>query len=78
MTAESETEPGAPRLCLLAELLNAVPLQAELRRELGAAIDEAGEVRDSASPTLGELRYVLPAPLGHYINSLGEPSLSQR
>ena len=59
MTAESEAEPGAPRLCLLAELLNAVPLQAELRRELGAAIDEAGEVRDSASPTLGELRYVL-------------------
>ena len=59
MTAESEAEQGAPRLCLLAELLNAVPLQAELRRELGAAIDEAGEVRDSASPTLGELRYVL-------------------
>ena len=36
-----------------------MPLQAELRRELGSAIDEAGEVRDSASPTLGELRYVI-------------------
>ena len=58
MTAEAE-EGGGPGLSLLADLLNAVPLQAELRRELGSAIDEAGEVRDSASPTLGELRYVI-------------------
>lgn len=46
-------------LTLLPGMLNAVPLQAELRRDLGAAIDEAGEVRDSASPTLGELRYAM-------------------
>jgi len=59
VTAETEADQGAQQLCLLAELLNAVPLQAELRRELGSAIDEAGEVRDSASPTLGELRYVI-------------------
>ena len=59
VTAETEADQGAQPLCLLADLLNAVPLQAELRRELGSAIDEAGEVRDSASPTLGELRYVI-------------------
>merc|ERR1719149_371199 len=59
VTAETEVDQGAQPLCLLADLLNAVPLQAELRRELGAAIDEAGEVRDSASPTLGELRYAM-------------------
>ena len=59
-TADSAaSNDDSAQLGLLADLLNAVPLQAELRRELGAAIDEAGEVRDSASPTLGELRYAM-------------------
>ena len=47
-------------LRVLPELLSAVSLQAELRRELGAAIDEAGQVRDSCSP---------PAPVSPYDGS---------
>ena len=48
-----------PPLSVLPDMLAGVPLQAELRRELGAAIDDAGEVRDSAAPTLGELRFAM-------------------
>jgi len=48
-----------PPLSVLPDMLAGVSLQAELRRELGAAIDDAGDVRDSAAPTLGELRFAM-------------------
>ena len=65
---EAEASETAPSVVLLPALFEGVPLQAELRREIGSAIDESGEARAVArrptfrgrltfahSPTIGSM-----------------------
>ena len=54
----ADDDPAA-LLTVLPALLDGVPVQAELRRAIGEAVDEGGAVRDSAEPTLGQLRFEL-------------------
>ena len=54
----ADDDPAA-LLAVLPALLDGVPVQAELRRAIGEAVDEGGAVRDSAEPTLGQLRFEL-------------------
>ena len=49
----------AHTLSALPALFDGIPVQAELRRAIADAIDDSGTVRDTAAPTLGDLRFAI-------------------
>jgi DNA mismatch repair protein MutS2 len=48
---------GDRGISVLPSYFEGVPVQAEIRREIVGAVDESGKVRDSADPSLSELRF---------------------
>ena len=58
---------------VLPGLFEGLPVQADLRREIDAAVDESGTVRDTAAPALGELRLAMRELANSVRKELGTP-----
>ena len=56
-TKGTDTLQREDSISVLPSLFDGIPEQAALRRAISEAIDEAGKVRDSADPALGDLRF---------------------
>ena len=57
--AEIAEEDSQKMVQALPALFEGIPVQAELRRSIGDAIDDSGSVRDSAQANLGDVRFAM-------------------